>query len=195
MVDDTHVDDSHKVRARVISHTPGRLRVRLAPDNRAPRTMHAIGQRLEGTLGPGRVEVSPMTGSVLMRYDGAQSSADMMRILRDVGVVLEETVRDIVLEVPTGGSHSTTGDRIVDAMTDLDRQLAALTGRRIDLKVLFPLSLGAVALWRAARSGLGLNQVPPYVLLWYAFDSFWKFHHTTTVTAADAQDGQADGQP
>jgi len=162
--------------ARVVSHTSGRLRVRVHAGNREPASMHAIGRRLEDALGPGRVELNKSSGSVLVHYDHhARSSADVLSLVRDVGIVLEDTARAVGLDVP-GDALSTTGQSIVDALSDLNRQVFGLTGSKVDLKVLFPLTLGAVGLWRAARAGLGLDQVPAYVLLWYAFDSFWKFH-------------------
>jgi hypothetical protein len=187
------------VRARIVSHTPGRLRVRVNSGSREPRSMHQLGRRLQGALGPGRVEVSPATGSVLVRYDRqANSSADIVSILHDIGVVIEETTRGVEFDPSeAAGTHSITGDRIVDGVTDLDRQLSALTGRKIDLKVLFPLTLGGLGLWRAASSGLGLDQVPAWVMLWYAFDSFWKFHNTSRPdpAAAGHTEAEPDGAP
>jgi hypothetical protein len=139
--------------------------------------MHAVRERLDDAFGPGHAEVNPSTGSVLVHYDRhARSFADVVSILRDVGVLVEDTARS-VLDLPEAGvGRSTTSIRVIDAMTDLDRQLSRLTGRTVDLKLLFPMTLGGVGLWRAATNGLGLTEVPAYVLLWYAFDSFWKFH-------------------
>jgi hypothetical protein len=114
----------------------------------------------------------------------------VLRALRDGGVLVEETARGVGLELPGGVGSSTTSARIVDTVTDLDRQLSLLTGRRVDLKLLFPLALGGVGLWRAARSGLGLAEVPAYVLLWYAFDSFWKFHREPARPAAGSPNGR-----
>jgi hypothetical protein len=153
--------------------------------------MGALRDHLDGALGPGHVEVSSTTGSVLVRYDQrSQSKADIVSILRDVGVVIEETARGVGLEVP-GQDASTTSMRIVNALSDLDRQLSVLTGQKIDLKLLFPLTLGGLGLWRAATAGLGLNNVPAYVMLWYAFDSFWKFHKDTAPPSNDGRNGQA----
>ena len=43
--------------------------------------------------------------------------------------------------------------------------------------------LGFIGLRQSLSEGLGLSQVPGYVLLWYAFDSFWKFHQQTRLGA------------
>jgi len=181
-----------RLTAHVASHTPGRLRLRVPAAAREPAAMQALHAHLTATLGPGHAQVNPTTGSVLVHYDRqTHSSADIARMVEDVCTMVGESVRDIGLEAPEEGSgSSSTSVRIVDAMTDLDRQLSLLTGRKIDLKLLFPLALGGIGLWRAARSGLGITEVPAYVLLWYAFDSFWKFHREPaqrTLPAADAQ--------
>jgi hypothetical protein len=42
--------------------------------------------------------------------------------------------------------------------------------------VLFSLGLGAVGVWQAFRTGLGIETIPAYTLIWFAFDTFWKFH-------------------
>jgi hypothetical protein len=154
--------------------------------------MHALGERLNAALGPGRAEVNPTTGSLLLHYDHqTRSSADVLSILHDVGVLVEDTARGLGLELAEAGAgSSTTAIRIVDAMTDLDRQLSALTGRTVDLKLVFPMALGGIGLWRAATSGLGLTEVPAYVLLWYAFDSFWKFHSGPPQHPAGSPDGR-----
>jgi hypothetical protein len=138
--------------------------------------MGMMRERLDGAFGAGHTQLDPSTGSVLVHYNArAHSSADVLSILKDVGVILEETARGVGLEVPETGA-STTSTHIVNAVSDLDRRLSLLTGRRVDLKLLFPATLGGIGLWRALTGGLGLTEVPAYVLLWYAFDAFWKFH-------------------
>jgi hypothetical protein len=41
--------------------------------------------------------------------------------------------------------------------------------------------------WQLATRGLGMTEVPAYVLLWYAFDSFWKFHRQPSSTQNGAE--------
>ena len=146
---------------------------------------------MDDALGPGHAEVNASTGSILVRYDRhCHASADVLAVLRDVGMVVEETAGSIGLELPeTGMGASTTSVRIMDAMTDLDRQALLLTGHTVDLKLLFPLALGGLGLWRAATSELSLTEVPAYVLLWYAFDAFWKFHRETPQPTATSAPG------
>jgi hypothetical protein len=159
--------------------------------------MHAVRARLDDALGPGRAQVTPETGSVLVQYDRhTHSWLEVERVLRDLGVVVEETARGLGLEVPDSDvGRSTTSERIVDAVSDLDRQLSALTGRKVDLKLLFPAALGGIGLWRLTASGLGLAEVPAYVLLWYAFDSFWKFHREPGPSPDTSPDGRPASEP
>jgi hypothetical protein len=122
-----------------------------------------------------------------VHYDHqAHSSSDILLLLRDVGLLVEETARGLGEDLPEGvPGHSTTSTSIVDTLTDLDRRVAALTGHQVDLKLLFPVALGGLGAWQLVKRGFGFSEVPAYVLLWFAFDSFWKFHRRPT-TSADA---------
>jgi hypothetical protein len=173
------------------------VRVRVLPGQRHPSAMLAFRERLDQALGPGtRVQVSPGTGSVLVHYDrDRHSGPNVLELLRDFGILIEDTAVGVGLEIPEGAGGSTTSTRIVDAVADLDRQLSLLTGRKIDLKLLFPAALGGIGLWRVATSGLGLTEVPAYVLLWYAFDSFWKFHREPTKSSGVSPNGHPASDP
>jgi hypothetical protein len=82
---------------------------------------------------------------------------------------------------------------VVDTVNDLDQRLSRLTGRKVDLKLLFPVALGAIGVRSAIANGVGLTEVPAYILIWYAFDAFWKFHQrphsAPTVGDADQPSG------
>ncbi|WP_448564204.1 DUF5132 domain-containing protein [Trichothermofontia sp.] len=54
----------------------------------------------------------------------------------------------------------------------LDTQTRTLTRGWVDLKTLIPLGLSAIALRQLLTKGLRLEDIPWYVLAWYAFDSF-----------------------
>jgi hypothetical protein len=182
--------------AHVASHTPGRVRVRVHHPHRHPQLLNDVRERLEKTPGVDQVEVNPDSGSVLVHYDHhASSMGDILGTLRDVGMIMG-TVGGAD-ELPEaeggdeGGGHSTTAMSLVDTIDDLDRRLSKMTGRTVDLKLLFPLALGALGVQSAVRNGIGLSEVPAYVLIWYAFDSFWKFHRAapsgTSTNGATSQ--------
>ncbi|MDP8921668.1 MAG: hypothetical protein M3O34_02185 [Chloroflexota bacterium] len=175
--------------ARVASAMPGRLRLRL---DRAHRRNGAIGQlhdSLEGRDGIHAVTSNPATGSVLVRYDsGALDHGDVLAMLRDAGVVIGEAVRSVVGDADFG--HSIVSTSIVDALTDLDRRVSRATNSLVDVKLLFPLSLGALAIRQIALNGLGLGTVPGYVLLWYTFDAFLKLHPRRQPRSAHEPDAR-----
>jgi Heavy metal associated domain 2 len=191
-------DQHGRARARVTSSTPGRVRLRLRRPERHQDMMRSIRHNLRQRMDGADVEVNPRTGSVLVHYDQrACSHADVLSALRDVGLVIEDVAQGLGEEVPSlqGPGRTTTSEGIIEALTDLDRQLSAMTGRSVDLKLAIPLLLGGLGVVQLARSGFGLGDVPAYVLLWYAFDSFWKFHREPAAPLPNAQSAQAaDGR-
>jgi Heavy metal associated domain 2 len=184
-----------RARARVTSSTPGRVRVRLRRPERHQHLLRAIGHDVRQRLNGADVEVNPRTGSVLVEYDQrARSHADVLSALHDLGLVIEDVAHGLGEDVPRleGPGRTTTSQGIIETLTDLDRQLSALTGRSVDLKLAVPLLLGGLGAVQLARNGVGLGDVPAYVLLWYAFDSFWKFHREPAAPLPDPR--AANGQ-
>ncbi len=176
--------------AHVASHTPGRVRLRVHHPHRHPELLNSVREQLEKTPGVDQVEVNPHSGSVLVHYDHhASSMNDILGALGDVGMIMgtvagaDELPGDDASDEAAG--HSTTAAGFVGTINDLDQRLSRVTGRKVDLKLLFPLALGALGVQSAVRNGIGFSEVPAYILIWYAFDSFWKFHsapaaHTST---------------
>ena len=197
MAETTLADSQPAVSAHghVTSRTPGRLRVRVHHPQHHQHTLGRAQAHLRGQAGIGQVETNSHTGSVLVHYDPrSRSPEDVLAALRDAGLLIEDVAKGVGEDVPeTGPGRSTTSESVVDVVTDLDRQLSALTGRKVDLKLLFPATLGGIGLWQAVTRGIGLADVPAYVLLWYAFDSFWKFHreppHGTRSEPAERANG------
>ena len=178
----------------IVSHTPGRMRVRLHHEQRDPAALAEIGRGLSGQAGVASVSTDARTGSVLVNYDRqALSKAMLIDMLYDVGVVArdllgaEEVPEDLGREQVDRGvaPHSTGATGVLDAVTDLDHKISELTGGKVDLKLLVPAGLGLLALRQIALNGLGLAQVPGYVLLWYTFDSFYKLHQRRTAALVE----------
>jgi copper chaperone CopZ len=160
--------------------------------------LHEVASQLENQPGVDHVDVNTSTGSVLVHYDHTvHEKEDIVGCLEDVGLLLGSVLGAGGDELPDLGDsgngeqgHSTTAKSVVDTVNDLDRRLSELTGRRVDLKLLFPLALGAIGLRSAIVNGIGLSEVPAYILLWYAFDSFWKFHQRPASTPGPADNTQ-----
>jgi hypothetical protein len=146
---------------------------------------------LAGQPGVRDVETNAATGSIVVRYDPEERSGeDVLALLADVGVIVRDVLgADRLPEV----GHSQASRTLVDALADLDRRVSAATGNRVDLKVLFPAALGLLGVRQVASQGLGLSQVPGYVLLWYAFDAFVKLHQTPVAPGDAARAADAEG--
>lgn len=177
---------------RIVSHAPGRMRVRLLREHRDPEALAQIERELGGRPGVSSVTTDHRTGSILVKYDHlALAKDDVTSMLLDVGIVAldligaEDAAEDLGEErAPRGvAPHSSGATSVLDAVTDLDHRISRLTGGKVDLKLLVPAGLGLLALRQIAQNGLGLGTVPGYVLLWYTFDSFYKLHQRKTAAA------------
>ncbi|MGE3910254.1 MAG: HMA2 domain-containing protein [Chloroflexota bacterium] len=165
----------------IVSHIAGRMRVRLHEEHRDAETLEQIEDGLCSHEGVDAVTTNPRTGSILVNYDHERlSKDDLTSLLRDAGLIArdllgaEEIPDDLGESAPP--THSSTATSLLDALTDLDMRLSRMTNGRLDVKLLVPAGLGLLALRQIALNGLGLGQVPGYVLLWYTFDSFYKLH-------------------
>jgi len=175
--------------ARIVSNTPGRLRLRVRPERRHHAFMHRVHEHLEGRDGVASVQTIAQTGSVTVEYDPHRhTAADLLGVFRDLGVIAEDVTKEPSPDELLDGGPSTTASGIVARLDDLDNRLSRLTGRRVDLKLLFPATLGGLGILQIARNGLELGDVPGYILLWYAFDSFFKLH----VRTAEAKEHAAE---
>ena len=168
--------------AQLASATPGRLRVQVARGRRDAAALRRVQARLEEEPHVGRVRAAPASGSLVVHYDPrALGTDDVVAMLLDLGVVVTGVLGGGYPGPLPEAGKSTTASGLVAALEDMDRRLSQATGRTIDLKLLVPASLGAIGLVQLMRNGLMLSEVPAFVLLWYAFDSFYKLH---TVHAA-----------
>lgn len=190
---------AHTPHARIVSHAPGRVRVRVEHGYRDLAVLGLIEQQLVGQEGISSVETNARTGSVLVGYDHhALSKDDMVAMLYDVGEVVrvalgaDELPEDLGRE-DVGASSAATG--LIDALTDLDRRVSALTGGRVDVKLLVPAGLGLVGVRQILTNGLGLAEVPGYLLVWLAFDVFHKLHRRPHAPVEHPADEHAVNRP
>ncbi|MBV9355778.1 MAG: hypothetical protein JO023_09655 [Chloroflexi bacterium] len=199
---DREITSRPPAHGHVASHTPGRLRVRLHHPHRHPQLLNEVHKQLASQPGVDHVEVNPHSGSVLVHYDHqTRSMGDVLGCLRDVGVIIgsvagADELPDVGGDEESG--HSSTAAGVVGSINDLDQRISRMTGRKVDLKLLFPAALGAIGLQSALRNGIGFAEVPAYILIWYAFDSFWKFHSNAPApapAATSAPRSPASGQP
>ena len=161
--------------ALIVSKTPGRVRLRVAPAHRHQQKIAPIVNALKARLEIYRVRTNLPTGSITILHGRELlSSQDMRTVLQDLGVNLLEVTQEPRISV----SSSSSAAAVIETATNLNQRVKTATNDAIDLRFVFPLSLGVLALRQLIVKGWQLELIPWYVLAWYAFDSFIKFHST-----------------
>ncbi|MBK1989489.1 hypothetical protein A0J48_018445 [Sphaerospermopsis aphanizomenoides BCCUSP55] len=155
------------ISTKIISDTPGRLRLRIATENRQPEKIQHIANFLTAQPHITNVRTNIHHGSILIKHDGkAETLAEISAILRDIGIIFAD--------ITQGKTEAATG--ISNAVIDLNQQVEFATNGAVDLRFLFPFGLGLLAMRQLIVKGLQLEVIPWYVLAWYAFDSFFKLN-------------------
>ena len=82
-------------------------------------------------------------------------------------------------------------------MGRIDTSVANATGNVLDLKTIVPLGLLAAGLYKAARDHAWWGEVPAFVLFYYAYDSYMKFHGpsvraVSATTRTENEDGRLE---
>ncbi len=160
---------------RVVHRTGSRFRLKPPAAGRSAARLAWVEQRLASTPGVTRTEVNPETGSLLVHHD---SGATLEDLLAEAGLS-----EDVVVEVfpprlreTVRSEASQAAQRLSDRFFEADAALSRTTGGWLDLKMAIPLSLLGVGVWRLAVEGLSVLEIPPYLFLWWSFDSFVKLH-------------------
>ena len=173
-------------RAEVTSHVPGRLRVRLHPESRHPHVLDKLKHDLKKHSGVQDVAVNSMTGSVTVMYDAqTHPGSGVFGLLEDLDVIVGTVLHVPHLSGPTEGlGHSKAALTLSGALDDIDRRISVLTGHTLDLRILFPLGLMGVGVWQIMVTGLMLETLPGWLLVWLGFDAFLKLHPPTSATVS-----------
>ncbi|MDQ3355485.1 MAG: heavy-metal-associated domain-containing protein [Actinomycetota bacterium] len=128
---------------------------------------------IDALSGVSAVQTSPLTGSVVVHYDPGGTGVDDLRTaFEGLGLTLMEAES-------AERAQGSPARRVLDAADGVNYRV----GRRFggsDLRLLFPLALGALSFRQATRDAPGLDQAPWYLLAWYAFDSFLKLNDRDT---------------
>jgi hypothetical protein len=151
----------------LVSHFPGRLRVRADTFRVLPEVAHAVSQRLADQDGVLEARASALTGSLLVRYE--PSEVELPRLVATIvrlgglhGIALE-AAEDWESKPPPG----TTVRRVLGA---LDERARAASSGRIDLRAAVPAALAGTGL---AMFLAGRRRVPEwYDLLFWGFVTF-----------------------
>jgi hypothetical protein len=163
------------ISTRVVSSTPGRLRLRVAHPHRQSGDMQRIANALQANPNINQVRTNIQNGSIVINHDGDDVSRDnVYATLCDLGIIFGD--------VTLGKSEAAA--EVSNAVVDLNKRVRQATNNAVDLRLLFPLGLGVFSIRQLLTKGLQLETIPWYVLGWYAFDSFLKLHATSQAQAS-----------
>jgi hypothetical protein len=165
---------------RIVSHFPGRLRVRAETFRVLPEVAEEVARRLAEEPGVELVKTSPVTGSLVVTYD--PRALQLPRLVQ----ILVRIAGLHGLEVDTRHDPNAPedGTRLRQALDLLNRSVRGKSGGRLDLKVALPGTLGSIGV--AMLLG-GKRRIPE----WYDL-VFWSFVTFCNLNAGSARGARED---
>ncbi len=163
---------SKPIHTRVVSSTPTRLRLRVAPSHRQSGEIERIASSLQAHPNINQVRTNVQNGSITIEQDGSEGSQEnVFASLKDLGIIFGDIAE----------GKSDAAAEVSNAVVDLNKRVRVSTNGVVDLRFLFPLGLASLAVRQLIVKGIQLEIIPWYVLAWYAFDSFIKLHATSQI--------------
>jgi hypothetical protein len=150
-------------RLRLVSHFPGRLRVRCETFRVLPEVAESVAQRVREEDGVASVDHSTRTGSLLVLYE--PRTVQLPRIV-DL-LIRVGGLHGLEVDVGSDPSREAPGMRVRELLDQWDRLVKDSAKGNVDLRTLIPGALAA--------TGIGIflfhDRRLPY---WYDF-MFWSF--------------------
>ena len=159
----------------IAHHLPHRTRIRLPRSHRDPATMKRMTESLSKVTSIKDVQINDRTGSMVVYHEEDTEILEHIDgALGDVaGEVLEAILQAEEIEFP---GLSIIGVLISSFMGKADNKIASATNNVVDLKMLMPLAFLGAGFFQASRNAAWLSQVPAWVLFYFAYDSYTRFH-------------------
>lgn len=162
---------------RVVHAIPGRVRVKISRLKENPVLVREVQERLSDIQGIRRVEVNPITGSVLILYD--RTEFESLDSLLSLAAGLSPLFPDLEFSEVEGwltpangdGNATSVAERLATSFGSLNTKVGETTGG-IDLKLLLPLTLFLLGIRGVLVAGKGVFPTW-YDLLWFAFGTFF----------------------
>jgi cation transport ATPase len=180
--------------ARVAHHIHGRLRLHVADAKGSPRILNDIGKAIRQVPGVKDCRINESSASVVVHYDPnhkhqLEFKNQVVTVGNESGLfqITETEMPDlegIRQEVRFLAQHSQAASSIIKSFEELNEKIKRLTNNFVDLNVLLPLGLAAVALM---TFGIDFGTPIWLTLAIFAFNSFlvlhspWRFPHAETV--------------
>jgi flagellar basal body P-ring protein FlgI len=168
--------------SHIVSSTPKRTRIRVSAKRRTPEELARLAEALSQSPKVNEVSVNEHTGTIVVQHED-KSLGDIFTVMRDLGVILKLSTN---IDIPTSDGNTMVANQLANAVADLNQRLGFATDGFVNLRVLVPVGLGAMALVQLLRRGLQFEAAPWYFLAYAAFDSFVKLHDSCEISPKPA---------
>jgi len=153
---------AERPRARIEHAAHGRIRVRIAKEDRDPQQIERIRSHVAEIDAVDEVHVNQRTGSILIH------SSNGPRVREGL-----QTVLDLA---PFERQAQTQVNALVAAVRLGDDRLKAASKGRVSLRWVVPAAFFTIGVRQLMNTGFTIGTVPWYVLLYYGADSFLKLY-------------------
>jgi copper chaperone CopZ len=182
-----------KESAGIKHHMPHRTRIKVPRHHRDPDTLKTVKNKLEYIPGVQSVEVNHRTGSVVVHHDERGDTLELMG--EAIENIAEELFDELVtieeIELP---GLSLVAHAIRNTMAKADTKVAAETRNFLDLKMIVPLLFFGAGIVKSRQTSNWWGEVPAWVLFYYAYDSYMKFHAVGFQETLPLRDGEGHGE-
>ncbi len=154
--------------ARVVSSVPGRIRLRLTAGAARAERLNAAVEALNDDSAVSAATPRWQTGSVVITYDPSD--------IEGVFSTLERLGVEFAATPAIGASRDGEPAARVRGAVEAANAVVACRAGGNDLRTLVPLGFGLVAVRQFVLDDKRLPDAPWYLLAWYAWATFQKFH-------------------
>ncbi len=161
--------------AKILSVTPGRIRLRVDLAKHSREKINSMVVSLENQLAIERVRTDLNISSMTIFYDFQSVNPEgIINELRELGLSFSEKY---ITAPPIISNSSKTAIHITQIGNNVNQLIKEGSNNIVDLGVIVPLIFGLLAWRQLMLKGWQLETIPWYVLAWYAFDSFMKLQN------------------
>ncbi|ACK66166.1 conserved hypothetical protein [Rippkaea orientalis PCC 8801] len=166
------LENNSLITAQILSQTPGRMRLRVAPSSHRIKQINRIVVDLRNNLPIDRIKENLEIGTITVFHNPQLvNGSNILEQLTNFGLIFSNIPTTSPKVTP---DYSKAALGITEVTQTLNQRVRQTSDGLVDLGFLIPLGFAILA-WRQLRlKGWQLDIIPWYVLAWYAFDSFLK---------------------
>jgi hypothetical protein len=176
----------------VSHHLPTRTRYRIAKGRRSQELATQIRDKVSTVPGVKVVEVNERTGSVFIHHEERPDILEALCTAFDAVAddLFEEAIE---LEGDMIPGFSVFAHLLKKKAAKVDAYVSQRTDNLLDLKMLVPIIFVGAGLVQVVKTKNWLEQVPAWVLFYYAYDTYLKFHPPGKPVSLTLSDESANG--